>query len=489
MNLKKLISANLMDMHEYNIKEILHNEQIAINRIIYIDDNNFKIFGIYFPYNDISYSTYYSALSIQVANGKILQSSCNTSSCYFNSKRKGCAHTLALLFLFNSNYEYYKSSMIKVNSSSELVYERLNEDIFSQRLIKSMASDLTTIEEDNVTDKLLENLTTIYDVTTLKEPVILRPVISNVIGNDGSLTVNYEIGYGKTFYKISNLPEFKKAIENNLIMKHGAKLKFKHDLSCFDSSYIEVLNYIINQANTINYLQSYSISKYNSCSVPKSKLQLNSSSINTFFNTFKDKNIKYEKNIYLCDLKPQEIFFKLSKQDNELYTLKLYNPNNINFCFTHGTIYFFNNDTNNIGLSKLNETKSYLIGKLLTNTMTFSKDTLDMFLKNCYPYIKENLILDMEDNNIANVLPDELGVKAYLDLDKDSNITCKINYEYNNDLSFNPLENVPSINYNRNLIEEERVMNHIKMAGFVKTNDVFTLSSEDDIYNFLVSRS
>ena len=91
---------------------------------------------------------------------------------------------------------------------------------------------------------------------------------------------------------------------------------------------------------------------------------------------------------------------------------------------------------------------------------------------------------DIEDE-IKEYIPEKLGVKVFLDFDKNNYLIAEVKFYYNNE-EFNPLIEDIQINP-RNIIEETKALNMFRKTGFMldNKNHRFVLPNNNDIYEFL----
>ena len=101
--------------------------------------------------------------------------------------------------------------------------------------------------------------------------------------------------------------------------------------------------------------------------------------------------------------------------------------------------------------------------------------------------------IQIDDNlleEIKSYVPEKLGVKVFLDYDKNNYIIADVRLCYGKN-EFNPLneEEEKNFKYTRNVLEEAKAMNAFRKTGFMldTQNYKLILPNEEKIYNFLTN--
>ncbi len=103
------------------------------------------------------------------------------------------------------------------------------------------------------------------------------------------------------------------------------------------------------------------------------------------------------------------------------------------------------------------------------------------------PKIKNAIKLgNVSEEEIEEYKPKELGVKVFLDFDKNDYIIADVKFCYG-ETEFNPLEEKQDIQIPRNMVEEAKALNIFRRTGFMfdVQNTRFILPDNDKIYEFL----
>ncbi len=92
------------------------------------------------------------------------------------------------------------------------------------------------------------------------------------------------------------------------------------------------------------------------------------------------------------------------------------------------------------------------------------------------------------EEELEKYKPKKLGVKIYLDVDKNDYITADIKFCYDQQ-EFNPLNEIEEIKTPRNKIEETKAINIFRKTGFMyeEENKRLILPEDDKIYEFLTN--
>ena len=120
------------------------------------------------------------------------------------------------------------------------------------------------------------------------------------------------------------------------------------------------------------------------------------------------------------------------------------------------------------------------------NEIKFNKKQLPDFFALIEPRIKDNLVINIDKKDIKEYIPEELGVKIFLDYNENNLITAEVKFCYG-ETEFNPIDESKKINIARNAIKETECLNQLRKTGFMldAQNKRFVLVSEEAIYNFI----
>ena len=310
-------------------------------------------------------------------------------------------------------------------------------------------------------------------------------------------TLNVEFKLGKdNFYKIKNLKEFFNRINNNESYIYSNKLEFVHNEENFEKNSKELLNFIMKYAKIINYVNNTENTnfRYYGKKLSESSILLDEEGIDDIFEILKGRKIEIEKdaNIKKVTLIPSNPNIEFSLEMKNKQEVKLtHNLDNYNYIIIDGKKYTYVIIDEFIYRAKKNVKNT--IFKLLEiykknhiNEIKFNKKQLPDFFALIEPRIKDNLVINIDKEDIKEYIPEELGVKIFLDYNENNLITAEVKFCYG-ETEFNPIDESKKINIARNAIKETECLNQLRKTGFMldAQNKRFVLVSEEAIYNFI----
>ena len=310
-------------------------------------------------------------------------------------------------------------------------------------------------------------------------------------------TLNVEFKLGKdNFYKIKNLKEFFNRINNNESYIYSNKLEFVHNEENFEKNSKELLNFIMKYAKIINYVNNTENTnfRYYGKKLSESSILLDEEGIDDIFEILKGRKIEIEKdaNIKKVTLIPSNPNIEFSLEMKNKQEVKLtHNLDNYNYIIIDGKKYTYIIIDEFIYRVKKNVKNT--IFKLLEiykknhiNEIKFNKKQLPDFFALIEPRIKDNLVINIDKKDIKKYIPEELGVKIFLDYNENNLITAEVKFCYG-ETEFNPIDESKKINIARNAIKETECLNQLRKTGFMldAQNKRFVLVSEEAIYNFI----
>lgn len=119
--------------------------------------------------------------------------------------------------------------------------------------------------------------------------------------------------------------------------------------------------------------------------------------------------------------------------------------------------------------------------------LTLGEEELFSFFSIMMPKLKNVIKIDgIDEKELEKYQPKELGVKVFLDFDKNNNVIAEVKFCYD-DIEINPLNEKETIKFPRNKIKETKALNAFRKTGFMLDvrNFRFILPEEEKIYNFL----
>ena len=310
-------------------------------------------------------------------------------------------------------------------------------------------------------------------------------------------TINVEFKLGKdNFYKIKNLKEFYNRVINNESFIYSNKLEFVHNVENFDKDSQKILNFIIKYAKIINYVNNTENTnfRYYGKKLSESSILLDEEGLDELFEILKGRKIEIEKDanvkkVTLIPSNPNIEFYLNKNAKNELELT--HNLENYNYIIIDGKkytyiimdefIYRAKKNIKNTTFKLLEIYKKNYIDEIKFNTRQ-----LPDFFALIEPKIKDNLVINIDKEEIKEYIPEELGIKIFLDYNESNYITAELKFCYG-DTEFNPIDENKNLKIARNAIKETECLNQLRKTGFMLDgqNKRFILVSDEAIYNFL----
>ncbi len=310
-------------------------------------------------------------------------------------------------------------------------------------------------------------------------------------------TLNVEFKLGKdNFYKIKNLKEFYNRVINNESFIYSNKLEFVHNVENFDKDSQKILNFIIKYAKIINYVNNTENTnfRYYGKKISESSILLDEEGLDELFEILKGRKIEIEKDanvkkVTLIPSNPNIEFYLNKNAKNELELT--HNLENYNYIIIDGKkytyiimdefIYRAKKNIKNTTFKLLEIYKKNYIDEIKFNTRQ-----LPDFFALIEPKIKDNLVINIDKEEIKEYIPEELGIKIFLDYNESNYITAELKFCYG-DTEFNPIDENKDLKIARNAIKETECLNQLRKTGFMLDgqNKRFILVSDEAIYNFL----
>lgn len=448
-------------------KEYVKQRRIQIESIYYENMNNLSITSLVYGRND-EYKVH-----IEIKNGELDSLKCECED--YKTHYGACKHIVATMLEVDGNPKYggeqYKAkAKEKYTDFTDLINTFYDEETL-------LIDD--TQKEQTALDKNIQII-----------PIIIYDNYSN------ELKVEFKIGTKKQYYKIRDLVEFYENMTNKSRYKYGAKLDMIHVKESFCKEDIPLINFIMEHAETIKYVNnnSNSIYRYYGKVLNTGSIVLSNTILDELFEILKDKTITLEKNyetkeVNFIDNIPN-IKFELEKNQNDEYKLTC----NIDTYNTYEIIdgkeytYFLMDDKLFRCSKKYKETTLKLLDvfkRNYTKEIKFSKNQIPNFFSIVLPKVEDSIIIDtIPKEEIEKYMPGKLGVKVYLEFNEKNYIVAEVIFCYGEE-EFNPLIKNPDIP--RNVLEEAESLNLFRKTGFMldKKNAKFVLADDDKIYNFL----
>ena len=447
-------------------------ERVKIKKYEYENPMNFEI-SAEVEGSDI-YDTY-----ILVKNGEIENITCDCTD-YYNYYGV-CKHTLAtvLKFLEYSENERKNKELTKVKKKKEYI---------------NFAQIVNTIynEELNDIDSGVEAEQTKNKGTIKIEPKIIYDKFSK------EMKVEFKIG-NKRMYKLKNLAEFYTLFFTKQTYRYGDKLEFRHTKEMFKEESRELLEFVLKYAEIIKYTNSNLSSNYRyyGKTINENYIVLGNSGIDELFEILKNKRVTMDKDyntkeVEFVESDPPVEFSLIRISDEEykivanfdIFKITIINGKDYQYVLTDDKLYRCSKEFENSNLKLLTLFRENYMSEVL-----LGKEQIGDLFSVVLPRIKGAIKIDEQiKEEVKEYIPESLGVKVFLDFDKNNYIVADVKLCYG-EHEFNPLnaKEEKSFKFPRNVVEETKAMNMFRKSGFMfePQNLRFILPNDDKIYQFL----
>lgn len=335
--------------------------------------------------------------------------------------------------------------------------------------------------------------------TTKEEPVEYAQnikIIPKIYYDDFNKRMKIEFKMGdKQFYKIKNLPDFYTKMLHQEPYQYGTKLNLIHKKESFEENSLPILEFILKYAEIMKYSNEADENyNYYKKAYVLDNIFVSNMGLDDLFESLKETTVAFQRNntektVYFSSQQPKIPFIVTQLKDNkfrfqaniDIFSYEILEGKDYTYILFPDILYRCSKDFENTTLKILD-----VLRKNYTNQITIDETELTSFFAVIAPNIpneiqKENLSPEIE----KKCIPKPLGVKIYLDYDRNNYITADIRFCYEN-LEFNPLAN-EKIDVARNIIRENEVLNQFIKTGFMldRANARLVLAKEDTIYQFL----
>lgn len=453
--------------------------RVSIEKINYNDENNFDLTGKVTG-QDI-YRTH-----VSVENGEIIDVTCECPD--YQKRYAACKHVVATMMEFSNNSKY--EEMIKGSNVVDL-HKTIRTDSkyrnFKQIVNEFYAEEMREIEDSSEQEEIKEKVRI--------EPKLIYDKYAN------NLRVEFKIG-NQRMYKLKDLTEFFDRMMTREKYKYGNKLEFVHKKEMFEAEDIELLEFILKHSEIIRFVNSNANSSYRyyGKALNEGYILLNNSGIDEIFDILKGKKIAFqleykEEDIELKDENP-DIHFIMKKKGKEEYQIVLNKKIDIlkdidvisgkefQYLLVENTLYRCDKNYENTTFKLLKILKDNFMTEL-----TFGKEQLPELFSVILLRMKSNIeFKGIDEKQLEQYKPKKLGVKIFLDYDKNDYILADARFCYGEE-EFNPLQQKIQIKYPRDIVSENKALNMFRKSGFMyyAQKECFILPTEEKIYEFLTN--
>lgn len=450
-------------------KKCFEQGKVKIASFEYIDDNN------YIARTYIESSSIYQ-IEIKKEN-KILTYKCD---CPIGKNDAVCRHVVAVVF------DMY------INAKKYIDFERKMES-------KEIDTDTVSNKEKTIETKEINSLISYYENLELGRgesigKVKFVPILSILDFKNTELEVSFRIGKDR-MYILKDIYFFSENMLNEEVVKYGKELEFKHQFNAFDENSKQVVRFVTNKASEYSEFSKLGVYSFNLNKRYKGVLKLKYGALDEFFDLMIDKKIQiegysYEKAFGMIKFvyKNPKLEFDIVDNDQDgidvikgLEDYKILYGQQYIYILYKDCLYRCDDDFKQKIIPLLLQ-----IDKNNDNIFHIEVHNATSFCEYLLPYLKDMAKVNMIEDLSEKYRAEKLGVKVYLDIEKNGNIVAEVKFCYL-DVEFNPFDTSDKKACNRNIIEESKTKEVLKKNKFIINykKGIIYLANEDDIYDFL----
>lgn len=431
----------------------------------YVNLYNTKVKGYY-------RSSYDTSVTIN-DEGNILEFDCNCPA--FSENNRSCKHIVATMLKL---YHTHDSRQVTFVSNLDLLKQnRAQSPVRNYQL-----EDLIHIFETKITESVKNE----YNIGS----VILKPIL--FISEKDAISIEFTIG-DKRNYVVKDAYVLANNIKNNTYVKYGKSLEFDHEISKFEKESQLIAIYLRDEAESYRQVIAKTQSTFNSYNISGRYFKILSYSFDSFFELFENQtlecngyNYKYESITFLN--KDPEVEFYIKKEDDKYYfTTNLYitfmsSSKNYTYIIAEDNLYKCSKEFANILLPAINK-----IMMQPTRSIKLSDEYMGKFCSAVIPQISKYARVTSDFDLPDNFKIQTLSSSIYLDTNSQGYIYANVVFNYGH-IEIDPLRKSSSDNsIARNLVEEAKIQAAIENVGFMKTSVKYSMTDENNIYEFLTS--
>lgn len=417
------------------------------------------------------YSSSYDISVIVDDDGNIVDFECDCPAFLENSG--GCKHIVATMLKL---YHKHDSRQVTFVSNLDLLKQsRTQSPIYNYQL-----EDLISIFENKITESVKSEFN--------EGSVSLRPIL--FISEKDSISIEFTIGDTRQ-YVVKDAYTLANCIKNSTNIKYGKSLEFNHEITKFEKSSQPIAIFLRDEAEAYKQIIAKTQSTFNSFNISGRYFKILTFSIDSFFDLFENQTLECNGYSYKYDNitfinKDPEVEFYIKKEDQKYYfTTDLFitfisSSKNYTYIISGDNFYRCSKDFTNIVLPAVNK-----IMMQPSKSIKLSDDYMGKFCSAVIPQISKYAKLTSEFDIPDNYKIQPLSTTIYLDTNSQGFIYANIVFNYG-DIEINPLRKSTTDNsIARNLVEEAKIESAIENAGFRKTSVKYSMTDENNIYEFL----
>jgi SNF2 family DNA or RNA helicase len=404
-------------------------------------------------------------------DGDIVDFECDCPAFLENSG--GCKHIVATMLKL-----YHKNDSRQISFVTNLDLLRQNR---SQSPIQNyQLEDLISIFENKITESVKSEFN--------EGSVSLKPII--FISDRESINIEFTIGDTRQ-YVVKDAYTLANHIKNSTPNKYGKSLDFNHEIAKFEKKSQAIATFLRDEAESYRQIIAKTQGTFHSFNISGRYFKILPFSIDGFFDLFENQtlecngyNYKYD-NITFINSDP-EVEFYIKKEDQKYYfTTDLFITfisfsKDYTYIIAKDNLYRCSKDFANIVLPAVNK-----IMMQPSKSIKLSDDYMGKFCSAVIPQISRYAKVTSEFEIPDNYKVQPLSTTIYLDTNSQGFIYANVVFNYG-DIEINPLRKATADNsIARNLVEEAKIEATIENAGFRKTSVKYSMTDENNIYEFL----
>ena len=448
-------------------KRYVDQGRVRITKAIYDNQNNFELSAEV----EGKYDNYITR--IKVVGGELEVADCECDDYY--SRYGACKHIIAALIKFTQTKYWDQEDISKTmkKSAKFTTFRKIVTQLYNEELQEINSEEPEAVDES--------------------KKIKLEPRVI-VDRYDSTLKLEFKVGNSR-MYKIKDLSEFYTRMIREDFHKYGDKLQFVHKRENFEKESLPILDFMMKYAEILKYAENTGRYTYYGNTLNQTSITLGQSAIDEVFDLLKTKKVFLEKDNIASTLEFAEtnpdIQFELSKTKNgtymvlpnkDIFAIQVYEGKDYTYVLDRSCLYRCTKEFENTVIKLLKIFKESYVSDLEMAGEDL-KDLYSVLMPRVGNCIK---LGNIDETEIAEFKPKNLGVKVFLDYDKSDYIIADVKFCYG-DEEFNPLESDINIKNPRNILEENKNLNILRKTGFmVDTKNLrFILPQNNKIYNFL----
>jgi len=405
--------------------------------------------------------------------GDVLDFDCDCQA--FLENTGGCKHIVATLLKL---YHTYDSRQVTFVSNLDLIKQTRTQSAVRNYQLEDLISTFEAKITESVKNECNEG------------SVVLKPIL--FISEKDTIGIEFTIGDMRS-YVVKDAYILANNIKTNTNVKYGKSLEFSHEISRFKKESQPIAIFLRDEVDSYRQIIAKTQSTFNSYNINGRYFKILPFSLDSFFELFENKTLECHGYNYRFDNitflnKDPEVEFYIKEEDEKYYfTTNLYitfmsSSKNYTYIIAGENLYRCSKDFANIILPAVSK-----IMMQPSKAIKLSDDYMGKFYSAVIPQISKYARVTSEMEIPNNFKIQTLSSNIYLDTNSQGFVYANVLFNYG-DVEINPLRKCSADNsIARNLIEEAKILAAIENVGFNKTSVKYSMTDENNIYEFLTS--